>query len=144
MINEIKKILLRPYNEKYDEYCEYKAKFDEIKEEIIYDASEKEYKENKETIKKEYKENKDKKLFEEKMQQIMKEYKLKLEEFEKKLDKYNELKSKVSSYNVYELKKQMEKINLANNLDELNLDIEKAKELCAENGIEFRIDLDHM
>ena len=74
----------------------------------------------------------------------MKEYKLKLEEFEKKLDKYNELKSKVSSYNVYELKKQMEKINLANNLEELNLDIEKAKELCAENGIEFRIDLDHM
>ena len=38
----------------------------------------------------------------------------------------------------------MEKINLATNLEELNLTIEQARNICSENGIEFRIDLEQM
>ena len=38
----------------------------------------------------------------------------------------------------------LEKINEASNLEELNLTIEQAREICSENGIEFRIDLEQM
>ena len=53
-------------------------------------------------------------------------------------------KAKLASWNVYEIKRQIEKINTAKNLEELGLTIEQAKNICNENGIEFRIDLEQM
>ena len=74
----------------------------------------------------------------------MKEYKEQLDLFNKKLEEYSTMKSKLASWNVYELQRKMEKINEANNLEELGLTIDQARELCNENGIEFRIDLEQM
>ena len=144
MLNEIKKVLLRPYNEQLDEYRAYKVKFDELQEEIMYDASEKDYEGKKIALKNEYKISKNKEDYETKLQEIMIEYKHKLDEFNSKLEEYNTMKARLASWNVYELKREMEKINLANNLEELNLKIEQAREICNENGIEFRIDLEQM
>ena len=144
MLNEIKKVLLRPYNEQLDEYRAYKVKFDELQEEIMYDASEKDYEGKKIALKNEYKTSKNKEEYETKLQEIMIEYKNKLDEFNSKLEEYNTMKARLASWNVYELKREMEKINLANNLEELNLNIEQAREICNENGIEFRIDLEQM
>lgn len=144
MLNEIKKVLLRPYNEQLDEYRDYKAKFDTIQEDIMYDASEKDYEAKKTALNEEYKVSKNKEEYETKLQQIMIEYKQKLDEFNSKLEEYNTMKAKLSSWNVYELKREMEKINQATNLEELNLTIEQARDICSENGIEFRIDLEQM
>ena len=74
----------------------------------------------------------------------MEEYKKKLDLFSENLETYNTMKSRLASWNVYEIKRQMEKINKANTLEELNLTIDQAREICNENGIEFRIDLDQM
>ena len=144
MLNEIKKILLKPYNEQLDEYRVYKVKFDTLQEEIMYDASEKDYEAKKLSLKEEYKSTKDKEQYETKLQEIMIEYKHKLDEFNAKLEEYNTMKARLASWNVYELKREMERINLANNLEELNLTIEQAREICDENGIEFRIDLEQI
>ena len=116
MLNEIKKVLLRPYNEQLDEYRAYKVKFDELQEEIMYDASEKDYEGKKIALKNEYKTSKNKEEYETKLQEIMIEYKNKLDEFNSKLEEYNTMKARLASWNVYELKREMEKINLANNL----------------------------
>lgn len=144
MLNEIKKVLLRPYNEQLDEYRDYKAKFDILQEDIMYDACEKDYEAKKIALNEEYKASKNKEEYETKLQQIMIEYKQKLDEFNSKLEEYNTMKAKLASWNVYELKREMEKINLATNLEELNLTIEQARNICSENGIEFRIDLEQM
>lgn len=144
MLNEIKKVLLRPYNEQLDEYRAYKVKFDALQEDIMYDACEKDYEAKKVSLKEEYKTSKNKKYYEEQLQKIMVEYKQKLDDFNNKLDEYNTMKARLASWNVYELKRQMEKINEATNLEQLNLTIDQAREICNDNGIEFRIDLEQM
>lgn len=144
MLNEIKKVLLKPYNEQLDEYRVYKVKFDALQEDIIYDACEKDYEAKKKSLKEEYKNSKNKENYEENLQKIMIEYKQKLDDFKTKLEEYNIMKSRLASWNIYELKREMEKINEATNLEALNLTIEQAREICNENGIEFRIDLEQM
>ena len=144
MLNEIKKVLLRPYNEQLDEYRAYKVKFDALQENIMYDACEKDYEAKKTSLKEEYKTSKNKEYYEEQLQKIMVEYKQKLDDFNNKLDEYNTMKARLASWNVYELKRQMEKINEATNLEQLNLTIDQAREICNDNGIEFRIDLEQM
>lgn len=144
MLNEIKKVLLRPYNEQLDEYRAYKVKFDALQENIMYDACEKDYETKKVSLKEEYKTSKNKEYYEEQLQKIMVEYKQKLDDFNNKLDEYNTMKARLASWNVYELKRQMEKINEATNLEQLNLTIDQAREICNDNGIEFRIDLEQM
>lgn len=144
MLNEIKEVLLRPYNEQLNEYKDYKSKFDVIEEEIIYDACEKDYATKKESLKQELKVTKDKKKYEEKLNTLMIEYKKNLDLFNEKLEKYNTMKARLSSWNVYEIKRQMEKINSAENLEGLNLTLEQAREICNENGIEFIIDLEQV
>ena len=144
MLNEIKKVLLRPYNEQLDEYRDYKGKFDLLQEDIMYDACEKDYAAKKISLNEEYKVSKNKEEYEKKIQEIMVEYKQKLDEFNNKLEEYNTMKAKLASWNVYELKRDMERINSASNLEELNLTIEQARNICSENGIEFRIDLEQM
>ena len=144
MLNELKKVLLRPYNEQLDEYRDYKSKYDVIEEEIIYDSCEKEYASKKESLKEELKATKDKQKYEESLNELMIEYKNNLDAFNEKLEKYNTMKARLASWNVYEIKRQMEKINLAENLEGLNLTLEQAREICNENGIEFRIDLEQV
>ena len=95
-------------------------------------------------MKNEYKISKDKETYNKHLEQIMEEYKKKLDLFSENLETYNTMKSRLASWNVYEIKRQMEKINKANTLEELNLTIDQAREICNENGIEFRIDLDQM
>lgn len=141
MLNEIKRVLIKPYNEQLDEYKEYKSKFDELQDEIIYDSSEKDYEEKIKLLKKS---NLSKQEQETKKQEIMTEYKKQLDSFNKKYEEYNIMKSKLAAWNVYDLKNKMEKINEAKNLEELGLTLEQAKEICHENGIEFRIDLEQM
>lgn len=143
MLNEIKKILLKPYNEQLDEYRDYKANFDELQEKIIYDSCEKDYQAKKQLLKSESK-NITKEELKLKTEQIMKEYKQQLDSFNELLEEYNIKKAKLASWNVYDIKKQMEKINEAKNLEDLGLTIDQARELCIENGIEFRIDLEQM
>lgn len=143
MLDEIKKVLLMPYNSQLDEYNDYKAQFDELKDKIIYDSCEKDYQAKKQLLKSESK-NISKEELENKKQEIMKEYKQQLDAFNKLLDEYNIKKAKLASWNVYEIKRQIEKINTAKNLEELGLTIEQAKNICNENGIEFRIDLEQM
>ena len=84
MLNEIKKVLLRPYNEQLDEYRDYKGKFDLLQEDIMYDACEKDYAAKKISLNEEYKVSKNKEEYETKLQQIMIEYKQKLDEFNSK------------------------------------------------------------
>ena len=144
MLNEIKKILLKPYNEQLDEYREYKSKFDELQDLIIYDSSEKDYDSKKKLLKQESKTNKNKEELIAKKEQIMKEYKEALDLFNERLEEYYIMKAKLASWNVYDLKTKIEKINEAKKLEELGLTIEQAKEICNENGIEFRIDLEEM
>lgn len=144
MLNEIKKVLLKPYNEQLDEYRVYKVKFDALQEDIMYDACEKDYEAKKKSLKEEYKNSKNKENYEENLQKIMIEYKKKLDDFKTKLEEYNIMKARLASWNIYELKREMEKINEATNLEALNLTIEQAREICNENGIEFRIDLEQM
>lgn len=144
MLNEIKKILLKPYNEQLDEYREYKSKFDELQDLIIYDSSEKDYDSKKKLLKQENKTNKNKEELIVKKEQIMKEYKEALDLFNERLEEYYIMKAKLASWNVYDLKTKIEKINEAKKLEELGLTIEQAKEICNENGIEFRIDLEEM
>ncbi len=144
MLNEIKKVLLKPYNEQLDEYSSYKEKFDELQDKIVSEHSEQEYAEQKKELKNEYKTSKDKEAYNKHLEQIMKEYKKKLDLFSENLETYNTMKSRLASWNVYEIKRQMEKINKANTLEELNLTIDQAREICNENGIEFRVDLDQM
>ena len=141
MLNEIKRVLIKPYNEQLDEYKEYKSKFDELQDEIIYDSSEKDYEEKIKLLKKS---NLTKQEQETKKQEIMTEYKKQLDSFNKKYEEYNIMKSKLAAWNVYDLKSKMEKINEAKNLEEVGLTLEQAKEICHENGIEFRIDLEQM
>lgn len=143
MLDEIKKVLLMPYNSQLDEYNDYKAQFDELQDKIIYDSCEKDYQAKKQLLKSESK-NISKEELENKKQEIMKEYKQQLDTFNKLLDEYNIKKAKLASWNVYEIKRQIEKINTAKNLEELGLTIEQAKNICNENGIEFRIDLEQM
>ncbi len=143
MLDEIKKVLLMPYNSQLDEYNDYKAQFDELQDKIIYDSCEKDYQAKKQLLKSESK-NISKEELENKKQEIMKEYKQQLDAFNKLLDEYNIKKAKLASWNVYEIKRQIEKINTAKNLEELGLTIEQAKNICNENGIEFRIDLEQM
>ena len=64
MLNEIKKVLLRPYNEQLDEYRDYKAKFDILQEDIMYDACEKDYEAKKIALNEEYKASKNKEEYE--------------------------------------------------------------------------------
>ena len=144
MLNEIKRVLAKPYSNELDEYREYKIKFDELQEVIVNDSCEKDYASKKHALKLESKTNKNKEEIENKKQEIMKEYKEQLDLFNKKLEEYSTMKSKLASWNVYELQRKMEKINEANNLEELGLTIDQARELCNENGIEFRIDLEQM
>ncbi len=144
MLNEIKRVLVKPYSNELDEYREYKIKFDELQEVIVNDSCEKDYASKKHALKLESKTNKNKEEIENKKQEIMKEYKEQLDLFNKKLEEYSTMKSKLASWNVYELQRKMEKINEANNLEELGLTIDQARELCNENGIEFRIDLEQM
>ena len=143
MLDEIKKVLLMPYNSQLDEYNDYKAQFDELQDKIIYDSCEKDYQAKKQLLKSESK-NISKEELENKKQEIMKEYKQQLDAFNKLLDEYNIKKAKLASWNVYEIKRQIKKINTARNLEELGLTIEQAKNICNENGIEFRIDLEQM
>ena len=143
MLDEIKKVLLMPYNSQLDEYNDYKAQFDELQDKIIYDSCEKDYQAKKQLLKSKSK-NISKEELENKKQEIMKEYKQQLDAFNKLLDEYNIKKAKLASWNVYEIKRQIEKINTAKNLEELGLTIEQAKNICNENGIEFRIDLEQM
>lgn len=144
MLNEIKRVLIKPYSNELDEYREYKIKFDELQETIVNDSCEKDYASKKQALKLESKTNKNKEEIENKKQEIMKEYKEQLDLFDKRLEEYSTMKSKLASWNVYELQRKMEKINEANNLEELGLTIDQARELCNENGIEFRIDLEQM
>ena len=144
MLNEIKKVLLKPYNEQLDEYSSYKEKFDELQDKIVSEHSEQEYAEQKKQLKDEYKISKDKEAYANHLEQIMLEYKKKLDHFSNDLDTYNTMKARLASWNVYEIKKQIEKINSAKSLEELNLTIDQARDICNENGIEFRIDLDQM
>ena len=51
MLNEIKKVLLKPYNEQLDEYSSYKEKFDELQDKIVSEHSEQEYAEQKKELK---------------------------------------------------------------------------------------------
>lgn len=144
MLNEIKKVLLMPYNEQLDEYRVYKVKFDALQDEIIADTCEKDYEAKKNALKTEYKSNKNKEHYEEQLQKIMIEYKKQLDNFSTKLEEYNTMKARLASWNVYEIKRQMEKINTASRLEELDLTIDQARDICNENGIEFRIDLEQM
>ena len=144
MLNEIKKVLLKPYNEQLDEYRAYKSKFDELEAEIVSDSSEQEYASKKESLKQELKSTKDKQQYEKNLQTIMIEYKNALDAFNRKVEDYNTMKAKLSVWNVYEIKRKMENINKAEKLEQLNLTLEQAKELCNENGIEFRIDLEQV
>lgn len=144
MLNEIKRVLVKPYNDELNEYREYKIKFDELQDTIINDSCEKDYASKKKALKLESKTNNNKEEIKNKKQEIMKEYKEQLDLFDKKLEEYSTMKSKLASWNVYELQRKMEKINEANNLEELGLTIDQARELCNENGIEFRIDLEQM
>ncbi|MDD3453122.1 MAG: hypothetical protein PHN42_02450 [Bacilli bacterium] len=144
MINEIKKVLLRPFNEKMDEYREYMSMFNSFEQQILLDDSEKIYNNDLKELKKKYKNPKGdlKQEYEKELHKIMVEYKKKLDLFNLNKEKYDEMKKKLATWNVYELKKQMEKINLADSLKDLDLTIEQAKNICSENGIEFRINLD--
>ena len=142
MLNEIKRVLIKPFNDELNEYREYKIKFEELQDIIINDSCEKDYALKKQKLKEEKNLTKEEIL--NKKQELMKEYKEQLDLFNKKLDEYNVMKSKLASWNVYELQTKMEKINESKNLDELGLTIDQAREICTENGIEFRIDLDQM
>lgn len=144
MLNEIKRVLIKPFNNELDEYREYKIKFDELQELIINDSCEKDYASKKQLLKEENKKNKNKEEILNKTNEIMKEYKEQLDLFNKRLEEYNIMKSKLASWNVYELQRKIEKINEAKNLEELDLTIDQAREICNENGIEFRIDLEQM
>lgn len=144
MLNEIKRVLIKPFNNELDEYREYKIKFDELQELIINDSCEKDYASKKQLLKEESKKNKNKEEILNKTNEIMKEYKEQLDLFNKRLEEYNIMKSKLASWNVYELQRKIEKINEAKNLEELGLTIDQAREICNENGIEFRIDLEQM
>lgn len=144
MLNEIKKVLIKPFNNELDEYREYKIKFDELQDLIINDSCEKDYASKKQMLKEESKKNKNKEEILNKKNEIMKEYKEQLDLFNKELEEYNIMKSKLASWNVYELQRKIEKINKAENLENLGLTIEQAREICNENGIEFRIDLEQM
>lgn len=139
MINELKKILLKPYNQQMDEYRAYKAKFDELQKDIIHDDSDKEYRRMKSDLKKEYKNPKgdSKKEYEDKIHEIMVEYKKALDAFQDNYEKYNIMKSKLASWNIYETKLKMEKINQATNIEELGLTEEEARQMCYENGIDY-------
>lgn len=139
MINELKKILLRPYNEQMDDYRAYKVKFDELQAEIIHDDSDKEYRRKKEELKKIYKNPKGelKKEYEDKINEVMIEYKKALDTFQDKFEKYNVMKSKLASWNIYETKVTMEKINQATNIAELGLSEEEARKMCHEHGIDY-------
>ena len=77
MLNEIKKVLLKPYNEQLDEYSSYKEKFDELQDKIVSEHSEQEYAEQKKELKNEYKISKDKETYNKQLEQIMGEYKKK-------------------------------------------------------------------
>lgn len=139
MINELKKILLRPYNEQMDDYRTYKVKFDELQAEIINDDSDKEYRRKKEELKKIYKNPKGelKNEYETKINEIMIEYKKALDSFQDKYEKYNIMKAKLASWNIYETKVKMEKINQATNITELGLSEDEARKMCNEHGIDY-------
>lgn len=139
MINELKKVLLRPYNEQIDDYRVYKIKFEDLQKEIISDESDKIYSNKKEELKKAYKNPKGDLLkeYENKLYEIMVEYKKSLDSFQEKFENYKVMKAKLASWNIYEIKVKMEKINQASSVSELGLTEEQAEKLCNENGIEY-------
>lgn len=143
MLDEMKKVMLEPLEKQLAEYNEYKESFDKIQDDVIFDSCEKEYAEKKKLLKKERK-NISKEEFNNKKQELMKEYKKNLDSFNELLEEYNIKKAKLASFNVYDIKQKIEKISNAKTLEDLDFTIEKAKEWCYENGIEFRFDLEQM
>ena len=146
MINEMKLTLLHPLNEQMDEYHLYFSKFRDAEQKLLSDSTEVDYKEEIEQLKKLYKKPKGdlKKEFDSKINEVRIKYKKKLEDFIVSNDAYLEMKQKLANWNIYEIKKQMEKINKAKKIEDLGFNIDTAREFCNENGIEFRIELDKM
>jgi len=146
MLNEIKMVLLHPLNIQMDEYHLYFSKFRDAEQKLLQDNCEVSYKEEIDGLKKVYKNPKGdlKKEYENKQNEIRIKYKKILENFNDSNQLYLEMKQKLANWNIYEIKKQMEKINKAKNIEDLGFNIDTAREFCGENGIEFRIELDKM
>lgn len=140
MLNEIKLVLLKPLNEKMDEYKSYRSQLDDLENQLLFDDSEKNYQANLNALKKKYKNPKgeEKTSYEKELHDIMVDYKKKLDLFDFNKEKYDLMKQRLANFNYYDLKQKMEKINLAKDLKELNLQAEEAKKICEENGIEFK------
>lgn len=139
MINEIKLVLLKPYNEKMDEYKAYRGELADLENQLLYDDCDKQYQSSLKDLKDKYKKSKDKEAYEEELRQIQIDYRKKLDLFHFNKEKYDLMKQRVANYNVYEMQQKMEKINGAKTIEDLELTVEEVQKICEENGIEFKL-----
>lgn len=146
MLNSIKLELTKPYNEQLEQYSMLKSSFNDLEKTILNDKSEDEYKTKLEEIKTKYKKpNADQiKEVNDSINNLNKEFKSKLDNFNDMYKEYQETKGKLAKFNILLLNSKIEKINTAEKLEDLGMDIEKARAFCEEHGINFVVDLDTM
>ena len=137
MLNEIKLVLLRPLNNEMDKYSAYKSMLSDLENTLMFDDSDKVYKNDMNNLNKTFKVNKNKQEYEENKRKIMIDYKKKLDTFAFNKERYELLKQRLANYNIYEVKKRMEESNAAQSLKDLRVPMDEIEKLCNENGIIF-------
>lgn len=142
MINNLKKVLLQPFNVKMQDYEKQKEKFYKLEEDVLADTSEKDFSESvKELGKKLDKKSEEYRLEYDKLKT---EYKNKLDDFNELYARYTKLKLDISKIDIYTVKQNIERINIASTLDELGINLVEAKKLCDDYGFEFEGSLEDL
>lgn len=137
MIESIKSILLNDLNEKLCEYNRIKEQYDKMAEKIKEDNSEEEYLKQKKNLKKEFglKRFFKSKRYKEKLKLLDDEYNKNLMEFKKFYDEYSEVKRKLSTMDIYGIKKKLEEIPKCDSIKSLKMSKEELINLLDENHI---------
>lgn len=140
MIEIIKNSIISKLNDELDEYNASLNRLKEMEEKIINDNSEKEYQEKLKNLKKSYGFRKVfnrqlKKQYKQELEQINEEYEENLKDFKLFYDEYESLKTMLSKWNIYKVKKQLDDIPSYTKLKEFKLSYEEIVNILKDNGI---------
>lgn len=130
MIEQLKIILLEKYNSKIEEYNNIKNIIIELEVAIANDNSEEVYKENLKELKKK-KLKKNSLEYTEEYNKINEEYNKKVFDFKDIYNKYTEYRRTASLIDIYGFQRKIEKVSNAKELQDLNIDEEKATKILS-------------
>lgn len=135
MIDNLRKVLLEPFNVKIQDYDKEKEKFYILQKKVLDNDCEKEFKKSVKELEKTFDKKSNEYLIE--LDKLKVEYQKTLTAFDDLYGKYIKVKQVLSNVDIYNIKKNIERINMADNLDELGITLLEAKKICDEYGFKF-------